>query len=312
MPRLHRRLPQAAAVLLFSLLLVACSGSSTGQAPDAAEDPEVVGGIGDDSDPQASEPAEEPTGGSDRPAGNAAPIEQRIIKTGEVGLEVDNVAAMLARVRAMAVELGGYVGGSQAGTLDESATVTLRIPATRFDEVLSRLHEIEDAEVISESTREQDVTREIVDLRARITNLEASEASYRVLLDRAKEIEDILTVQSRLDDVRGQIEQLEGQLQTVEGQADLSTLTVTIIPRGEPVAEVQATWDPRAQLEGAVAALVGLGQGVFNVLVWIFIVWVPVLLILGVVALVVVRVTAEVRRRLPATDAAVGGEGPTA
>ena len=94
------------------------------------------------------------------------------------------------------------------------------------------------------STREQDVTGQVVDLEARIRNLEASEASYRVLFDRAERIEDILTVQGRLDEVRGQIEQLEAQLQAVEGQAALSTLTVTIIPRDEPVADAQAGWDP--------------------------------------------------------------------
>ena len=60
--------------------------------------------------------------GAEPPSGNFAPIEQRIIKTGEVGLEVDNVAVVVAQVRAMAVELGGYVGGSQAGTRDEPAT----------------------------------------------------------------------------------------------------------------------------------------------------------------------------------------------
>jgi hypothetical protein len=266
---------------------------------EAAEEPQQGGNGATDPDDFAAPPL-------------AAPIEQRIVKTGEVGVEVDNVAVMLARVRAMALELRGYVGGSQAGTLDESATITVRIPAARFDEMLSRLHEIEDVEVISEATREQDVTREIVDLGARIANLEASEASYRVLLDRAQEIEDILVVQSRLDEVRGQIEQLEGQLQTIEGQADLSTLTVTIIPRDEPVAAVQATWDPGQQFEVAVAALVGLGQGVFDVLVWFVVVWLPVLVVLGLLALVVMRVMLEVRRRMPGVDARGGGGGPTA
>ena len=306
MRREHRPAVAAIALSLLTLVLVSCSSAGTAGLPDGGDDPAL---------PAASAAAEEAggdRGGPGAPAAETAPIEQRIIKTGEVGIEVDNVAVMLARVRAMAVELGGYVGGSQAGTLEESATITVRIPAARFDELLSRLHEIEEAEVVSESTREQDVTREIVDLGARIANLQASEASYRVLLDRAQEIEDILVVQSRLDEVRGQIEQLEGQLQTIEGQADLSTLTVTIIPRDEPVAAVQATWDPGQQFEVAVAALVGLGQGVFDLLVWLVVVWLPVLVVLGLLALVVMRVMLEVRRRVPAADARAGGDGPTA
>ena len=125
--------------------------------------------------------------------------------------------SILAQVRALAAELGGYVGGSQAGTLDQAASVTLRVPAERFDELLTRLQELTDVEVVSMSTREEDVTGQVVDLAARIRNLEASEASYRVLFDRAERIEDILTVQGRLDEVRGQIEQLEAQLHDRRG-----------------------------------------------------------------------------------------------
>jgi uncharacterized protein DUF4349 len=243
--------------------------------------------------------------GNEEPAGDPAPVEQRIIKTGEVGIEVDNVAVLLARVRALAVELGGYVGGSQAGTLEESASLTLRVPAARFDELLARLHELEDTKIVSEATREQDVTRDIVDLEARIRNLRASEESYRVLLERAEKIDDVLAVQARLDDVRGQIEQLRGQLETISGQADLSTLTVTLIPRAEPVEAVQASWDPGATWKNAVASLVSLGQGVLDVLIWFVVVWVPILLALGVIVLAVTRGLLTARRRLPPAN-----EGP--
>lgn len=308
------RLGAAFAVLL--LVLVACGGDAgifenvgTNLDGDEAGERAAV-------DSEAGEqPAEGGSGVTD-PDDFAVPpfaaaIEQRIVKTGEVTLEVEQVGEALGRVRAMAVELGGYVGGSQAGTLDDRASLTIRIPADSFDEAIARLHEM-DADVVAEATREQDVTGQVVDLEARIDNLRASEASYRELVARAERVEDILAVQSRLDEVRGQIEQLEGQLQTIEGQADLSTLTVTIIPRDEPVAAVQATWDPGQQFEVAVAALVGLGQGVFDLLVWLVVVWLPVLVVLGLLALVVMRVMLEVRRRMPAADARAGGDGPTA
>jgi len=289
--------------MMILLLTIAVAGCSSQVAAPG------VGEAIDQPDAPAGEDEEEPTvgsggDGSAEPGGNSAPIEQRIVKTGEVGLEVENVAVVLAQVRAMAVDLGGYVGGSQAGTLDESASITLRVPADRFDELLSRLQELADVEVVSMATREEDVTGQIVDLEARIRNLEASEASYRALLERAERIEDILTIQGRLDDVRGQIEQLEAQLQAVEGQAALSTLTVTIIPRSEPVAEIQAGWDPGAQAKTAVATLVGFAQGIFDGLTWIVIVILPIALVIGLVALAATRLVPGLRRRItPATDA---------
>lgn len=283
--------------LVLALALAACGAGQSGM-PDA-------GGAGEGDGVPAGEPgdgAEQPAssegpGGQD---GNFAPIEQRIVKTGEITLEVDNVAETLGRVRAMVAELNGYVGGSQAGTLEESATLTVRIPAPAFDTALARLHEL-DAEVVAEATREQDVTNQVVDVAARIDNLQASEASYRELVARAEEIEDILAVQSRLDAVRGEIEQLQAQLDALEGQASLSTLTITLVPRAEPLTAQAETWDPGAQLDRALAALVGFGQGLADVLIWFVVVWLPALLVLALLVLVALRGVLEVRRRLPST-----------
>ena len=293
------------AVALLMLILIAACGAQTGAAPGASEAAadlrDAAQGLTGASAGTGEEPAtdEDSTGGG--PAGeegNAAPIEQRIIKTGEVTVEVADVPATVGRVRALALELGGYVGGSQAGSGDQGATLTLRVPAARFDEVLARLRDL-DGEVIAEATRESDVTRQVIDLGARIANLEASEASYRVLLERAERIEDVLAVQSRLDGVRGEIEQLDAQLQEIEGDADLSTLTVSLIPAAEPVAAQAEAWNIGSEVEGALAALIGIGQGLLNVAIWFGIVWLPVLLVLGILALLALRAVLEVRRRLP-------------
>jgi hypothetical protein len=162
----------APAVIALALLLAACGSSSIfsnvgnqleGGGAGAAPDPVTDTGGAVDRDADGEEGAD----------GFAALVEQRVVKTGEVTLEVDNVGEALGRVRALATEVGGYVGGSQAGTLDDRATLTLRIPADRFDDAIARLHEL-DADVVAEATREQDVTTQIVDLEARIENLEAS------------------------------------------------------------------------------------------------------------------------------------------
>ncbi len=228
----------------------------------------------------------------------AAAADRQIIKTGEITIQVSNVANTLGRVRALALELGGYVGGSQAGTLEDAATLTLRIPAVRFDEALAGLHGL-DAKVIAEATREVDVTSQIVDLEARIANLEASEASYRTLVARAQKIEEILAVQSRLDQVRGEIEQLKAQHKDISGQANLATLTVTLTPVAAPVQKQAETWDFGAQLSEAIATLVSIGQGLASALIVFMVVWVPVLLLLGIIALVLLRGVLEARRRLP-------------
>jgi hypothetical protein len=241
-------------------------------------------------------PGEPPgfAGGNGEQAASLA--DRKIIKTGEISIEVPNVAVALGRIRAMALQLDGYVGGSQSGTLDQSATLTLRIPADRFEDALARLHEL-DGDVLNEATREEDVTSAVVDLEARLRNLQASEVQYRTLLTEAVKIDDILAVQTRLDEVRGQIEQLQAQHKELTGLADLATLTVTLIPGA--VQQAAGNWDPGKTVTDAFAALVGVGQNIGNGLIWFAIVWLPVLVVLGVVILLVLRFVPGLRTRLP-------------
>jgi hypothetical protein len=289
-------------LLLILALLVAC-GSTAQQAgaPDAQGGDTgrnlSGGGAAGDGDESAGE---NQGGGPGGEVGLSAPVEQRIIKTGEVTLEVTSVAAATGSIRAMTTELGGYVGGSQAGTDTDAATLTLRIPAQRFDDALAQLREM-GAEILAEATREEDVTGQVVDLQARIANLEASEASYLTLVERAERIEDILAVQTRLDGVRGEIEQLQAQLDNVSAQAALSTLTVTLVPQTEPVETQAEGWDPGADFEQALASLVGVGQGLVTALIWVAIVWVPLMAVLALLIVLVWRGSLEVRRRLPAS-----------
>jgi hypothetical protein len=297
MPTADRRSTRpssARSLAILTLLIVAFAVAACG----AASGPGIFGNVGDNLQGDGGAAPVGGAGGDDRGDGEepAALADQRIIKTGEISLEVPNVTTAVARVRAMALDLGGYVGGSQSGTRDEPATLTLRIPADTFEDALSRLHDL-DGDVVIEATREQDVTSTVVDLEARLANLQASETQYRVLLGQAVKIEDILAVQTRLDDVRGQIEQLQAQHKELTGLADLSTLNVTLIPTA--LQQAAGRWDPGKTVSDAFASLVDVGQAIGDGVIWFGIVWLPVLIGLGIVLLLVWRFVPGLRRRTP-------------
>jgi hypothetical protein len=296
-------------ILIF--VLAACASGAAAPAQDVADaGPSAAADPGEEGpgDRQGRNPLD-----GEKPGGAPVSFEdlanRQIIKSGELTVEVETVSSAVGAIRAMALELGGYVGGSQAGDADEAATLTMRLPAARFDDALTRLHEL-DGEVTAEATREQDVTGSVVDLEARIRNLNASEAQYRSLLNRASDIEDILTIQARLDEVRGQVEQLQAQLDQLSDLASLSTLTVTVVPVAQPVEETAAAWDPKAIFDSAVAALVGLGQSLAAVGIWLAILGVPLVLALALVAWIGLRVVPAFRRRVPVASEhpAVPGE----
>ena len=288
-----QRIASLIAILLVSILMVACEAGSAG----APEGPELVGRVPEGEAADRDESAGGGDAGSDGGAPEpASPIEQRIIKTGEISIEVGDVMDGVRAVRALATEMGGYVGASQASHSGAGATLTLRIPADRFDATIERLEELGE-EVLGLTTRDEDVTGAIVDLEARLTNLRASEQTYRNLLSRAERIDDILAVQAQLDEVRGQIEQLEAEAAYLEEQADLSTLTVSLRPT--PVERTTEEWNPGAAVDGAIAALVALGQGILVALIWIGIVVLPILLLIGAITFVALRIVEIFRRRQP-------------
>jgi len=277
----HRTSARSLAALSLLALVFLLSACGTAGAPQNVGD-NLAGGAA----PSAG------SGTGDQPASLA---DRKIIRTGEIGIEVSSVAAAVARVRALALELGGYIGNSQSGSLGESATLTMRIPADRFEDALARLHAM-DGDVLSEATSEQDVTTAVVDLEARLKNLQASEVQYRSLLAKAVKIEDILAVQARLDDVRGQIEQLQAQDKEMTGLANLATLTVSLVPGS--VQQATGKWDPGKTITDAYASLVGVGQTVANGAIWFAIVWLPALVVLGIVVLLAMRFLPRLRRRI--------------
>jgi hypothetical protein len=152
-------------------------------------------------------------GTSTNPANLYAPGPDRsIIKTGTLALQVTGIDATLATATHQVDALGGYVSGSdRSGDGDSAqASITFRIPAARWDEALTGLRGLA-IKVLGEQSKTDDVTGQIVDLGARIKNLQATEQALQAIMNRATAIKDVLAVQEQLTTVRGQIEEMQAQ-----------------------------------------------------------------------------------------------------
>jgi len=237
-------------------------------------------------------PAEAPGGVlPDRTGGqvpNAAPRDDlKIVYTGSLQLVVDDLQAALAKAKTAVLATGGYIGASQeANDGDRSlATITYRIPATRWEDAISDLRGLA-TKVVSEQTQATEVGGQIVDLEARIRNLRASEQSLQEIAKGTGKVSDLLEVEAQLTEVRGEIEQLEGQRAQLEDQVAFGTLVTTF---GLEIVQVQQQaqgWDPKTDVDGAFATLIAAGQTIVSGLIWFAIVWLPVLAVLLAVVLV--------------------------
>ena len=289
-------------IAALALVLAACQPAALGPDAKPGVQPDLTGGgavgapvrevdglppvPGDDGANFGG--GEEPTGETDR----------SIIRTGEITVEVENVPETVGEVRALAVELDGFVSNSFQGEVEDIATLTMRIPADRFEDAIAAIHEL-DGEVKAEATNEEDVTAVVIDIEARLENVRAAEAEYRELLDRAETVEDILAIQNQLFAVRGEIEAYEAQLEYYTDAVDLATLTVSIIPTPEPVQQASEDFDPAIIVEEAVASLVSFGQWLVSAGIWLLIVGIPALVVFGIVAFVAWKLFRRVRPARP-------------
>jgi uncharacterized protein DUF4349 len=217
----------------------------------------------------------------------------RIIRTGSIQVEVSDVPRALRAARDAIVALGGYVGASNTSNADDqpSAQITYRIPADRWEDALDALRSLGGltTKVVNEQTQAMEVTGQIVDLEARIRNLRASETALQGIAANATKVSDVLEVEARLTDIRGQIEQLTAQLKDLGDRASYATLTADF---SSPIVAVTAAskgWEPAGTVDQAAASLISILQAVASVGIWFLIVWLPILLILGLIAGIGIR-----------------------
>ncbi len=135
--------------------------------------------------------------------------------------------------------------------------------------------------MVTEQTDAVDVTGQVVDVEARIRNLRASESALQGIAAKATRISDVLEVEMRLTDVRGQIEQLTAVLEDLSDRTAYATLTASF---STPVVAVEAAsegWEPATTVDEAAASLISILQGLASAGIWFLIVWLPILLVLG-------------------------------
>jgi hypothetical protein len=197
-----------------------------------------------------------------------------VIRNATLTIEATDVGQALADARQIAQQAGGYVSASSSHTerIDgqDQLTIdlTLQVRSDSTDATLTALRAL--GTVTTESSTSQDVTEEYVDLDANLRNLRASETAIVGLMDKATRIDDVLSLQRELTNVRGQIERLQGRQRYLERRSDMSTITLSLRPPGasqprptptsfDPLGTAQRGWQASLNLLRSVAEVVLIG-----------------------------------------------------
>ena len=222
-------------------LLMACGDSSdspklnrdldTSAAQGKAANPVALGAVG-----QAMSQAEAAPASAARDQATARnwstldPASRLIIRTGQASIEVDSLESSMAELRRVVQKVGGFVADAsvQSGRNQvRSATLELKVPAPRFDELTEALGPLGRLQFVTVGA--EDVSEEFVDLTARVANGHRLEDRLVELLrTRTGKLQDVLSVERELARVREEIERMEGRLRFLKTSAQLSTLAVSL------------------------------------------------------------------------------------
>jgi len=181
--------------------------------------------------------------------GSSPSADRKIVRRCALELTVKSPAEAAEQIRIMAEALGGYIETAQIGGSKEvpTADLTIRVPASRLEETKAGIRQLA-ARVDAEKTDAQDVTRQYVDMEARLRNLRAEETQYLIILKSAYKVDDLLAVTQKLSEVRGEIEQQQAEFQTLSKQVE--TVAITIALRSLADADVLGfNWRPLYRLK---------------------------------------------------------------
>ena len=164
---------------------------------------------------------------------NPAPSDRKIIRNAELNLEADDPEDAQRSITSIAESKGGFVVESQQSSSDiQSATrdivlMSVRIPSEKFSETLDEIRKTA-SRVVIETVKGEDVTEEFVDIEAQLKAKKALEEQFMSIMKRANTVDDALSVQSQLAEVRSQIERIEGRKRFLENQSSLSTIKIRL------------------------------------------------------------------------------------
>ena len=198
-------------------------------------------------------------------------------------VETEDYGTLVAAVEEKVNTLNGYI--EQFASYNEnsigsrSANLTLRIPAENLDAFVDQVDEI--SNVVSRQESIEDVTLQYVDLESHKKMLEQEQARLLELMEQAETMEDIISIESRLTEVRYQLESMEAQLRTMDNQVNYSTVYLYIneVTRLTPPEE-KGTWE-RIRI-GFSENLYNVGHGLKEFCIG-FIISLPVLFVFAII-----------------------------
>ena len=237
----------------------------------------------------------------------------KIIYSADVTVETTVFDETIGKVSALVEQFGGWIEASSVsgsnyyqksrGTAStRDASYTLRIPSGRFQELmdsLSGLGNIPYSHIYTEN-----VTAQYYDVQAHLKAYQTQETRLLEMMELAETVEDVITIEDRLTELRYQIESLQSRLNNWDRRVSYSTISLSVKEVREYTPEEKVNPTYGEELAQALKdGLENAGQFLKDLLVFL-VEALPVLLLLIPILWLVIWLLRRIIRRITAGAAA--------
>lgn len=214
----------------------AANGYGSAMAPESADisyrQEYGIGGITADEAPSLSLTDKE-TAKAEETTSVALPENRKLIQNFRITAETEDLDVLMNQLNARIGEFSGYVegqniynGSAYSGKRYRNAELTVRIPADKAEGFVNQISEI--SNVVSSNKTVDDITLKYVSTESRMKALQTEEARLLELLGKAETMDDLLTIERYLTNVRTELEQVTSSLRVYDNKVDYATVYLSI------------------------------------------------------------------------------------
>ena len=172
-----------------------------------------------------------------------------------------------------------YIANSDEGT--SSATFTVKVPSSRFEDAMGETSSF--GKVTGKNINSKDVTERYYDLKSRLETKRVMQERLETYLKSAKDVKDMLEIESKLNDVTADIESMQGQINRLNSQIDFSEITINARLRPNYMEKGFTLPDVGRRFSDLASDIVYFFVGFLFVLLYIAIFGIPILLVIALI-----------------------------
>jgi hypothetical protein len=154
--------------------------------------------------------------------------DKKIIKNATLKLEVKDFKSYNSDVHKTVKQFGGYIAQEEQNLTDEKSetVISIKVPVDQFETMMNQLPG-GNVKVLERKITTEDVTGEVVDTKSRLEAKKQMRIKYLEFLKQSKNMEEVLQVQTEVNNIQEEIESAAGRVEFLSHQSSYSTINLT-------------------------------------------------------------------------------------